>query len=39
MVILMELLHGFWWGKAGGHSHVLDTLGTVGLVGFIPFIL
>lgn len=29
----------FGGGKAGGHSHVLDTLGTVGLVGFIPFFL
>ena len=29
----------FGGGKAGGHSHVLDTLGTVGLIGFIPFFL
>lgn len=29
----------FGGGKAGGHSHVLDTLGTVGLVGFIPFFM
>ena len=29
----------FGGGKAGGHSHVLDTLGTIGLVGFIPFFL
>lgn len=29
----------FGGGLAGGHSHVLDTLGTVGLVGFIPFFL
>lgn len=29
----------FGGGKAGGHSHILDTLGTVGLVGFIPFFL
>lgn len=29
----------FGGGIAGGHSTVLDTLGTVGLVGFIPFFL
>ena len=29
----------FGGGKAGGHSHVLDTLGTVGLVGFFPFFM
>lgn len=29
----------FGGGHAGGHSHFYDILGTVGLVGFIPFIL
>lgn len=26
-------------GKAGGHSQVFDILGTVGIIGFIPFAL
>lgn len=29
----------FGGGRAGGHSQMLDILGTVGIIGFIPFFL